>query len=52
VYGAPIATLSHPTVKYLATGLQLNTTYYFIITAIDRSNNESPYSNEVSKSIY
>lgn len=51
-YGAAIATLSRSVTTYQATGLQLNTTYYFVVTAFDGSNNESLYSNEVSKSIY
>jgi len=51
-YGAAIATLSRSVTTYQAMGLQLNTTYYFVVTAFDGSNNESTYSNEVSKSIY
>ena len=51
-YGAPIATLPGNVTTYIATGLQVGTTYFFIITAYDLSGNESPRSNEVSKSIY
>lgn len=51
-YGAPIATLQGNVTNYVATGLQLGTTYYFAVTAYDTAGNESSYSNEVSKSIY
>jgi hypothetical protein len=51
-YGAPIATLSGRVMTYQITGLQLNTTYYFVVTAYGQSNNESVFTNEVSKSIY
>jgi fibronectin type 3 domain-containing protein len=37
---------------YMATGLQVGNTYYFTITAVDSAGNESPHSNEVSKSIF
>lgn len=36
---------------YTVTGLSSGTRYYFAATAIDTSNNESAFSNEVSKSI-
>ena len=49
-YGAPIATLPKSVTSYVATGLQLGTTYFFVITASDLAGNESVRSNEVSKS--
>jgi hypothetical protein len=51
VYGAAIATVPAGTVSYTATGLPVGQTYYFTITAVDSSDNESPFSNEVNKSI-
>ncbi len=51
-YGAPIATIQGKTTSYIATGLQLGTTYFFVVTAYDIAGNESAYSNEVSKSIF
>ncbi len=33
---------------YSISNLQANTTYYFVVTAIDRAGNESAYSNEVA----
>ncbi len=51
-YGAPIATLQPNTTTYAASGLQMSTTYYFVVTAFDTAGNESAYSNEVSKSIF
>lgn len=51
-YGAPIATIQGNTPNYIATGLQIGTTYFFVVTAFDTAGNESAYSNEVSKSIF
>jgi hypothetical protein len=51
-YGAPIATIQGNTARYIATGLQFGTTYFFVVTAFDIAGNESAYSNEVSKSIF
>ena len=51
-YGAPIATLQGNITTYIAAGLQSGTTYMFVITAYDSDGNQSPRSNEVSKSIY
>ena len=52
IYGTALATIPTGTTSYVATGLQMGTTYYFIITAVDTSDNESLPSNEVSKSIF
>jgi hypothetical protein len=52
VYGAPIATIPAGTVTYTVTGLSTGNTYFFTVTAVDTSNNESVHSNEVSKSIF
>jgi chitodextrinase len=35
--------------RYTKSGLLPNTTYYFVVTAINTSGNESAFSNEVSK---
>ncbi|MBX9659750.1 MAG: choice-of-anchor D domain-containing protein [Nitrospiraceae bacterium] len=51
-YGAPIATLQGNITTYIAAGLQSGTTYFFVITSYDSAGNESPRSNEVSKSIF
>ena len=51
VYGAALTTVPAGTVSYTATGLPVGQTYYFTITAVDSSNNESPSSNEVLKPI-
>jgi hypothetical protein len=48
----PIATLPKTVLTYTAMGLQMGTTYYFTLTAYDLAGNESPKSNEVSKSIF
>ena len=48
----PIATLPPNVTSYQVVGLQLGTTYYFVITAYDSAGNESQYSNEVSKSAF
>jgi hypothetical protein len=47
----PVATLPKTVTSYVATGLQVGTTYFFVITSFDTAGNESPPSNEVSKSI-
>ena len=55
VYGAPIASIpATPGVAtpYLSTELQVGTTYYWVTTAYDSTGKESPFSNEVSKSIF
>ena len=52
IYGAALATVPTGTISYQATGLSANTTYFFVITAYDNAGNESPFSNEVSKSIF
>ena len=51
-YGAPIATLTGNITSYVANSLQVGTTYFFVVTAYDNAGNESPVSNEVSKSIF
>jgi hypothetical protein len=48
----PIATVLKPATSYVATGLQVGTTYFFVITSYDTAGNESAPSNEVSKSIF
>ena len=52
LYGVPIATLIGNVTNYVATGLQVGTTYFFVVTAYDSAGNESIFSNEVSKSIF
>jgi fibronectin type 3 domain-containing protein len=52
VYGAPVATVPAGAVNYLATGLQVGSTYYFTVTAVDTAGNESIRSNEVSRSVF
>jgi len=51
-YDVPVATLQGNMLSYQAIGLQINTTYFFVVTSYDAAGNESPYSNEVSKSIF
>ncbi len=51
-YGAALAIVPAGTPSYQATGLSVNTTYFFVITAYDNAGNESSFSNEVSKSIF
>lgn len=51
-YGAALATVPAGTATYQATGLAVNTTYFFVITAYDSAGNESSFSNEVSKRIF
>jgi fibronectin type 3 domain-containing protein len=51
-YGAPLATLQGTMLSYQAIGLQINTTYFFVVTSYDAAGNESLHSNEVSKSIF
>ena len=48
----PIATLPNTVTSYVATGLQVGTTYYFVVKSYDTAGNESLPSNEVSKSIF
>jgi len=50
-YGAPIATLNNSTTSYVASGLQQDTTYFFVITAYDTAANESPFSIEVTTAV-
>ena len=38
--------------RYTVTNLQSKTTYFFAISAYDIAGNESPLSNEASKSIF
>ena len=50
-YGALIATVPGNVTTYIAAGLQVGKTYFFVITAYDSAVNESVRSKEVSKSI-
>jgi hypothetical protein len=47
----PIATLPKTVISYVAAGLQVGTTYSFMVKSFDTAGNESLPSNEVSKSI-
>ena len=49
-YGTPLDVGNVTT--YVASNLTLGTTYYFVVTSYSTSGSESPYSNEVSKSVY
>lgn len=51
-HGKLLAILARDVTTYKVTELQPNTTYYFAVTAIDQSGNESSFSAEVSVSIY
>jgi len=50
VYGAPISIGN--TTNYTVSNLTGGRTYYFSLTAVDTSGNESLHSSEVSKSVY
>ena len=50
-YGAPLTTLLGNVTSYTATGLTVNSTYFFVITAYDLAGNESAFSNEVNRSV-
>ena len=50
VYGSSVGVSSNVT-TYTVPGLSSATTYYFVVTAYDTSNNESVFSNEVFKDI-
>lgn len=50
-YGSPIATLSASTTTYQMTNLTKGETYFFAVSAYDTSGNESPFSNEQSRTI-
>ncbi|TKB85566.1 MAG: fibronectin type III domain-containing protein [Nitrospira sp.] len=51
IYGSPIATLSASTTTYQITNLTKGVTYFFAVSAYDTSGNESPLSNEQSRTI-
>jgi|SRR5215217_3606569 len=51
-YGSPVATIDKSQTSYTAAGLLYGTTYFFVVTAYDTAGNESPFSVEVSKSIF
>src|SRR5262249_53984661 len=51
-YGAPVITVQANVTTYVAAGLRTGTTYFWTVTAVDSSGNESLHSNEVSKSIF
>ena len=50
-FGSPIATLPPSATSYEAAGLQNGASYFFVVTAIDTSGNESPLSNELTVTI-
>lgn len=50
-YGSPIATLSASTTTYQMTNLTKGVTYFFTVSAYDTNGNESPFSNEQSRTI-
>lgn len=50
-YGAPIATLPASTTSFQATNLSKGETYFFVVSAYDGNGNESPFSNEVSRTV-
>jgi len=52
VYAGASATVGAGALTYTAAGLQVGNTYYFRLTAVDTSGNESQPSNKVSKSIF
>ena len=51
IYGSPIATLSASTTTYQMTNLTKGVTYFFAVSAYDTNGNESPFSNEQSRTI-
>jgi len=46
-YGIALATVTHPTTKYEDTGLTNDTTYYYVLKAVDTTDLVSDASNEV-----
>jgi hypothetical protein len=50
-YGAPIATVPITVTNYTVTGLEAGTTYFFVVTTYNSDGTESPFSNEVIKTI-
>jgi hypothetical protein len=48
----PLITLPKTVTSYVVTGLQIGTTYYFVVKSVDSAGNKSVPSNEVSKSIF
>lgn len=51
IYGSPIATLSASATTYQMTNLTKGVTYFFAVSAYDTNGNESPFSNEQSRTI-